>query len=100
MPEEVCSLQPQRECKHVTKLVPNLKPTENCIDVPKEVCSRSRKNPRRVQKPVLKKWCYTPTPESGLTDQGSLSQPQRTTPPPQVRTRLTRLVDATVLTNA
>ena len=49
----------------MTKLVPLLKPHENCIDVPKEVCVRQRKNPRRVQKPIIKKWCYTPTEESG-----------------------------------
>ena len=36
-PEEECSLEPQRQCKHVTKLVPQLKPTETCTEVPKEV---------------------------------------------------------------
>merc|ERR1712233_76385 len=35
-------------------------------DVPKEVCTRSRTNPRPVKKPVVKKWCYVPTEESGL----------------------------------
>merc|ERR1712150_140641 len=50
VPQETCNLEPQRECKHVTKLVPFLKPTEECVDIPKEVCSRSRKNPRKVQK--------------------------------------------------
>merc|ERR1711981_464022 len=58
VPEETCNLEPQRICKHVTKLVPLLKPTEECVDIPKEVCSRSRTNPRKVQKPVVKKWCY------------------------------------------
>ncbi len=66
VPEETCNLEPQRSCRHVTKLVPLLKPNEECVDIPKEVCSRSRKNPRKVQKPVVKKWCYVPTPESGL----------------------------------
>merc|ERR1712114_37268 len=33
-------------------------------DVPKEVCTRSRTNPRKVKKPVVKKWCYVPTEES------------------------------------
>merc|ERR1711878_225693 len=66
VPEETCNLEPQRECKHVTKLVPFLKPAEECVDIPKEVCSRSRRNPRKVQKPVVKKWCYVPTAESGL----------------------------------
>jgi len=66
VPEETCNLEPQKQCKHVTKLVPLLKPQEECVDIPKEVCSRSRTNPRKVQKPVVKKWCYVPTPESGL----------------------------------
>jgi len=65
-PQETCSLEPQRTCKHVSKLVPKLEPTEECVDVPKEVCTRSRTNPRKVKKPVIKKWCYVPSEESGL----------------------------------
>merc|ERR1712024_436182 len=65
-PKEQCSLEPQRTCKHVTKLVPKLSPTEECVDVPKEVCTRSRTNPRKVKKPVVKKWFYVPSEESGL----------------------------------
>ena len=67
-PKEQCSLEPQRTCKHVTKLVPKLTPTEECVDVPKEVCTRSRTNPRPVKKPVIKKWCYIPSVESGLSN--------------------------------
>ena len=66
VPNETCNLEPQKICKHVTKLVPLLKPAEECVDIPKEVCSRSRTNPRKVQKPVVKKWCYVPTAQSGL----------------------------------
>lgn len=66
VPEETCNLEPQKICKHVTKLVPLLKPVEECVDIPKEVCSRSRTNPRKVQKPVVKKWCYVPSAQSGL----------------------------------
>lgn len=66
VPEENCNLEPQKSCKHVTKLVPLLKPQEECVDIPKEVCSRSRTNPRKVSKPVVKKWCYVPTKASGL----------------------------------
>jgi len=65
-PKEQCSLEPQRTCAHVTKLVPKLEPSEECVDVPKEVCTRSRTNPRKVKKPVVKKWCYVPSAESGL----------------------------------
>merc|ERR1719230_67110 len=35
-------------------------------EAPKEVCTRSKTNPRKVKKPVVKKWCYVPTEESGL----------------------------------
>ena len=66
VPEETCHLEPQRSCKHVTKLVPILKPAEECVDIPKEVCSRSRVNPRKERIPIVKKWCYVPTEESGL----------------------------------
>jgi len=65
-PKEQCTLEPQRTCKHVTKLVPKLEPKEECVDVPKEVCTRSRTNPTPVKKPVVKKWCYVPSAESGL----------------------------------
>jgi len=66
IPNEICDLQPQRQCKHVTKLVPKLTPVEECVDVPKEVCQKKKGNPRTVLKPVTKKWCYTPSEESGL----------------------------------
>jgi len=59
-PEESCSLDPQRTCKFVTKLVPKLEEVENCFDVPKEVCVREQVNPRKVARPVIKKWCYVP----------------------------------------
>ena len=65
-PKEECALEPQRTCAHVTKLVPKLEPDEECVDVPKEVCTRSKSNPRKVKKPVVKKWCYVPSEESGL----------------------------------
>jgi len=66
IPNEICDLQPQRKCAHITKLVPKLTPIEECVDVPKEVCQKTKGNPRTVIKPVTKKWCYTPTEESGL----------------------------------
>jgi hypothetical protein len=40
VPEENCNLEPQRTCKQITKLVPLLKAGEECVDIPKEVCSR------------------------------------------------------------
>ncbi len=72
----MCNLEPQRSCKHVTKLVPLLKPVEDCVDIPKEVCVRSRRNPRRIKKPIVKKWCYTPKESPPVGGGSSLSDSQ------------------------
>jgi len=66
IPKETCDLQPERTCKHVTKLVPHLKSKLECVDVPKEVCTKSKTNPQKKKRPVLKKWCYVPSAASGL----------------------------------
>jgi len=60
-PREECQLEPQKTCKFVTKLVPKLEPKQECVDVPKEVCTSQKQNPRKITKPLIKKWCYTPT---------------------------------------
>jgi len=59
-PIEQCDLEPIRTCKHVTKLVPKLASAQDCVDVPKEICAMSKVNPRKVKKPSIQKWCYTP----------------------------------------
>merc|ERR1712018_624560 len=64
-----------------------LKPSEECVDIPKEVCVRNRQNPRRVQKPLIKKWCYTPTPESGLPPAPRPPPPAPRPKPPPVTPR-------------
>jgi len=61
VPEEECSLNPKKNCNFVTKMIPKLIPDLECVDVPKEVCVRVRKNPRVEKKPTIKKWCYTPS---------------------------------------
>jgi len=66
VPKEECNLEPQRTCNYVTKLVPKLSPKLECTDIPKEVCTRSQTNPKKKLKPVIKKWCYIPSEESGL----------------------------------
>jgi len=65
-PVEECELEPRQNCRHATKQVPKLVSVQECVDVPKEVCTWGRGNPRKVAKPVIKKWCYTPSAESGL----------------------------------
>jgi hypothetical protein len=55
VPKETCTLEPQKVCKNVTKLIPFLKPVQKCVDIPKEVCSRSRsKKPRKVKSLLLR----------------------------------------------
>jgi len=63
-PVENCDMEPLRTCKHVTKLVPKLDTVQECVDVPKEICARSKVNPRRVKKPSIQKWCFTPGEEN------------------------------------
>ena len=62
-PIEECDMEPLRTCKHITKLVPKLEAAQDCVDVPKEICARSKVNPRRVKKPSIQKWCFTPKDE-------------------------------------
>ena len=76
-PIEECDMEPIRTCKWVycnimlvgivahqlflrkkTKLVPRLVASQECVDVPKEICARSKINPRRVRKPAIQRWCY------------------------------------------
>lgn len=57
VPEEKCELVPHESCNEVARLVPRLKPTQQCVDVPRESCVRVRVNPRIVKRPVVKTWC-------------------------------------------
>jgi len=57
-PVEECDMEPINTCKHITKLVPRLVASLECVDVPKEICARSKINPTRVQRPAIQKWCY------------------------------------------
>ncbi|QQP50929.1 Uncharacterized protein FKW44_012097 [Caligus rogercresseyi] len=60
IPEEECDLDPHKDCKTVTSLVPRLVPKKNCVKVPKEICVNTKKNPKQVPKKVVKNWCYDP----------------------------------------
>jgi hypothetical protein len=39
IPEETCDLNPWKQCGLVTRLVPSLKPSKECTNVPLEVCN-------------------------------------------------------------
>ena len=72
-PVEECDLEPFNTCKHSTKLVPKLVPTQECVDVPKEVCARSKINPKEVERPAIQKWCYKPTITNTSTTESKAS---------------------------
>ena len=63
VPEEICDISPQKTCRLVTKLVPRLKPSEECTIIPKETCSSQYGPPKRVKKPLLTKWCLEESKE-------------------------------------
>ncbi|XP_040570579.1 uncharacterized protein [Lepeophtheirus salmonis] len=60
VPEEECDLEPEENCRMESSLVPRLVPKQNCVKVPKEVCVNTKKNPKKVTKPIVKQWCYNP----------------------------------------
>jgi len=72
-PVEECDLEPQKTCRHVTKLVPYLRAVEECVDVPQEVCGVSRVDPVKKKRPSIQWWCVdepdelTPTTSNATT---------------------------------
>ena len=57
VPEETCDLNPQKTCRLVTKLVPSLRPKQECTTVPQETCSLKFTQPQRKEKPLRTEWC-------------------------------------------
>ena len=57
VPEEICDLNPQKTCRFVTRLVPQLKPKAQCTTVPQEVCHLKLGTPRKETKPLKNEWC-------------------------------------------
>jgi len=81
-PGEVCSLEPESSCKYVTRLAPHLEEVEWCFDVPKEICTHSEVNPKKVPHPVVKKWCYVPYTNITTTPSTPSTPPTTTTKTP------------------
>ena len=65
-PVEQCDIEPSETCKQVTKLIPQLKPTQECVQVPKEVCAMSRVKPVIKNVPYIQKWCFKSDPEQTM----------------------------------
>ena len=51
----------------------SLKPAEECVDIPKEICVRAKVNPRKIKRPIVKKWCYTPKVEYAESSENDFS---------------------------
>merc|ERR1719431_14312 len=78
VPEETCDLNPQKTCRLVTKLVPSLKPKQECTTVPQETCNLKFTSPQRKQKPLRKEWCLEDEPSPSYdpgTRSGRRSRP-------------------------
>ena len=50
-------MTPEKSCRKEQVQVPKLVAREECIEVPKEVCSMARVNPRKQRTPTKKTWC-------------------------------------------
>ena len=50
-----------------------MKPAEECVDIPKEICVRAKVNPRKIKRPIVKKWCYTPKVEYAESSENDFS---------------------------
>ena len=68
VPEEICDLNPQKVCNLVTKLVPSLRPKQECTSVPNETCHLSFTTPERKRVPLRTEWCLEPEEETLIDD--------------------------------
>ena len=59
VPKEVCELKPLKVCTNEVVSLPSLELVNECVQVPKEVCSLEKVNPRQVARPIIKKWCQS-----------------------------------------
>ena len=57
VPEEDCTLTPQKGCYMGFELLPTLQSSETCVSVPDEICSLVRTNPKTVRTPIIRKTC-------------------------------------------
>merc|ERR1711936_617261 len=77
VPEEVCDLNPQKTCRFITKLVPQLKPIHQCTIVPQEVCQMKFSSPQQIKKPMITKWCLDETPPQSGEESNSLNSSEQ-----------------------
>ena len=73
VPEEYCDIIPHKSCHHVTKLVPSLKPTQECSIVPKEICNMNFGQKKIVKKPLRTEWCLDRNMIEKTRDEGLLT---------------------------
>ena len=74
LPEEICDLNPQKNCRMATKMVPKLTPEHECTQIPQEVCHMSYGPPTVVTKPLKAEWCLD---EAQVEEGATEAEPQR-----------------------
>ena len=66
-------------CRHVTKLVPRLKPVAECVDVPQEVCGVSKIQPQKKKRSSIMNWCHDAETGNVTTATNTATLPTTTT---------------------
>ena len=80
-PQEQCDLEPQKVCTTATKMVPQLRRSQECVEVPKEVCAMSRVNPTIKTVPFIQNWCFKPEEVEKPVSRPPTTEPPTTEPP-------------------
>ena len=57
VPEEVCNITPLSLCRHATKLIPTLKPTQECTTVTDKKCKLKFSSRRSPPVHLVTRWC-------------------------------------------
>ena len=57
-------------CNKVNRIIPSLEPKSECLDVPKEICTKVQVEASKVKRPQIKIWCGPAKPPTDDEDEG------------------------------